>query len=343
MRLETLTIQKLQSLVRAKRPDTRDFLVPPKTAQYILDTYNIRLKDCDEDTDDPTNRALKSHVVERYAEDMQNGDWQLTHQGISFDTRQLMGDGQHRCEACVKADSPFPTQVTVGQSPEARQVVDQGTIRTAGDALQLDPDVPYKTPGKCKYLASVIQTVKHLGHKVRTHRSRQSTMGIINDYKEDSNTFDSVMDLCYCTSDARIYMTPELGAAVYRALRGLKEDETQISADSVMAFCESIKAGEETHGARTWTKLIGVQKLKEVLPTDKPFFRDPTGQHGAFRTEEVPRQLLLAAEKSIVAFHEGTCSKAITPKTDFMSLKFLKQLKSEGIFFLDWEWGCEEE
>jgi len=318
------------------------YLIPPETAKVILETYNIRLKDCDEDSDDPSNRALKAHVVERYAADMRNEDWQLTHQGISFDTRQLMGDGQHRCEACVKADTSFQSLVTFGQSPDARQVVDQGTVRTAGDALQMDPDVSYKTPGKCKYLASIIQAVRHLGHGRRVHRSRQSTMGVINTYKADRKMFDKVMDLCYCTSDAKIYMTPELGAAVYRALRGTKEGNP-VSVESVQAFCESIKAGDESHGASTWTKLIGVQKLNEVLPTSKPFFRDPTGKSGAFRTEEVPRQLLLAAEKAIVAFHEGEQSKAITPKTDFLSLKFLKQLKSEGIFFLDCEVADEEE
>ena len=45
------------------------------------------------------NRPLTRTRVREFAEAMKRGDWQLTHQGIAFDTDGQLKDGQHRLAA----------------------------------------------------------------------------------------------------------------------------------------------------------------------------------------------------------------------------------------------------
>jgi hypothetical protein len=42
------------------------------------------------------NRPLNQRLVEKYAGQMRAGNWQRTHQGIAFDSRGIILDGQHR-------------------------------------------------------------------------------------------------------------------------------------------------------------------------------------------------------------------------------------------------------
>lgn len=50
------------------------------------------------------NRVLSKNVVSKYAYDMKNNDWTLTHQGIAFDTDGNLADGQHRLQAVIESN-----------------------------------------------------------------------------------------------------------------------------------------------------------------------------------------------------------------------------------------------
>ena len=58
-----------------------------------------------------TNRPVSKAVVRSFAQAMRRGEWMVTHQGIAFDTRGVLVDGQHRLAAIIEAD--VPVELTV--------------------------------------------------------------------------------------------------------------------------------------------------------------------------------------------------------------------------------------
>ncbi|MFI1868556.1 hypothetical protein [Streptomyces jumonjinensis] len=88
----------------------------------------------------PSNRPLDKSLVTQMVSQIQDGSWQLTHQGIALDGPLDTGtvvDGQHRLHAIMK--SGVPTQLLVFENVprETFSVLDTGKRRTGGDVLAL--------------------------------------------------------------------------------------------------------------------------------------------------------------------------------------------------------------
>lgn len=79
------------------------------------------------------NRAIRKRVVEMYAKQMVNGEWQLNGESIKFATNGELKDGQHRLEACVLAGVPFETYVVYDDDST---IFDVGVKRSVGDLLK---------------------------------------------------------------------------------------------------------------------------------------------------------------------------------------------------------------
>lgn len=84
-----------------------------------------------------TNRNVSDAAVARYADDMKNGNWEVTSQGIQLDLDGRNQDGQHRLTARIAAaesdeDTPDPIiWISMGYAREAMLVVDSGLKRRA--------------------------------------------------------------------------------------------------------------------------------------------------------------------------------------------------------------------
>ena len=86
-------------------------------------------------TNSSRQRRRRNSTVAKYASDMAEGRWELTHQGIAFNLAGELFDGQHRLEACILAKVPFTTMVFFGVGDQKEMVVlDTGAGRTAVDA-----------------------------------------------------------------------------------------------------------------------------------------------------------------------------------------------------------------
>ncbi|MET8554828.1 hypothetical protein ABZV64_07630 [Streptomyces sp. NPDC004959] len=83
------------------------------------------------------NRPLSKAFVQQIAQQIERGEWQLTHQGIAFDEDGALIDGQHRLAAIVKANVPVQCVVTRGVAKSAFTVMDTGRKRSGRDALAL--------------------------------------------------------------------------------------------------------------------------------------------------------------------------------------------------------------
>lgn len=83
------------------------------------------------------NRHLKHHEIAAWARDMGAGKWRLTGEAIKFAVDGTLLDGQNRLNAIVLADVELPMLIVRGLEPEAQDVMDTGSKRTAGDTLTM--------------------------------------------------------------------------------------------------------------------------------------------------------------------------------------------------------------
>jgi hypothetical protein len=99
------------------------------------------------------NRPLSKRTVREFAAAMRRGDWQVTHQGIAFDTTGALVDGQHRLAAIVEAGIPVEMTVFTEVPVGAFDVLDTGKRRNAADALAIEGEK------SAVMLAAMVRTV----------------------------------------------------------------------------------------------------------------------------------------------------------------------------------------
>lgn len=111
------------------------------------------------------NRSLRPATVKQYAQDMSAGQWLVTHQGVAFNDRQELIDGQHRLSAVVESGTEVTMLVVLGlaSQPKGKKLttmdaVDCGMTRTLADQLHLQHDMQNaaKIAGCCRTLAVIL-------------------------------------------------------------------------------------------------------------------------------------------------------------------------------------------
>lgn len=90
------------------------------------------------------NRPVSLDTVRAYAREMKRGKWLPVHQGIAFNARDELIDGQHRLMAVVLSKTPVKMMVTFGMPSKVQgtrmtgmDVVDRGKTRTVADQLKI--------------------------------------------------------------------------------------------------------------------------------------------------------------------------------------------------------------
>lgn len=90
------------------------------------------------------NRSIDDDVVNAYARDMTNGVWVPTHQGIAFNDRDELIDGQHRLRAILRSGTTIRMMVTfglpsaiAGKEMTTMDAVDRGRTRSVADQLKI--------------------------------------------------------------------------------------------------------------------------------------------------------------------------------------------------------------
>ena len=99
-------------------------ITPQIAAEYL--THNVA-----------NNRTLRRELVEMLACDMANGAFKCTHQGIAFDDKGNLIDGQHRLNAVLLAQVPVQMMVTRGLQTDAINIIDKGAARSLHDTMAI--------------------------------------------------------------------------------------------------------------------------------------------------------------------------------------------------------------
>ena len=120
-------IEKIEKLM-ASPPDNGVKLdITPGVARHVLAHWRGH-----------HNRHEKPAAIENYAADMSKPDgWMLNGSTIVFTDRHLLGDGQNRMIACVRANKPFTTFAVFGVPHEYFFSIDQGRVRGPADVLTI--------------------------------------------------------------------------------------------------------------------------------------------------------------------------------------------------------------
>lgn len=156
------------------------------------------------------NRPLRESVVEKYAKDMREGRWGLSHQGIAIDPEGNILDGQHRLWAILSAQVPIEFVVFWDVDPEAQQYIDQGLSRTAVDVLRLGGDERANT-----YRLAVARQAQ-IGTRAMggVQMSRQEH---IEFYERHKKAIDFVVEECFQNKKVMRCNPAPVGAVLMRA------------------------------------------------------------------------------------------------------------------------------
>lgn len=99
--------------------------ITPKMAKEWLDKTNTR------------NRNLSRSKVNLYKDDMAQGNWSLTHQGIAFYVNGELADGQHRLQAIVESQMTIRMRVFYNLDMKVGADIDRHKPRSEADAIRI--------------------------------------------------------------------------------------------------------------------------------------------------------------------------------------------------------------
>lgn len=102
-----------------------------KTAIEVIDlAYAKQLLE-----QNPQNRRLSEALVQKYAQEMKRGRWEVNGEPIIIDEQGNLLDGQHRCAAIILSQMPLSTVVVRDVPRERFKTIDIGRSRKLVDVL----------------------------------------------------------------------------------------------------------------------------------------------------------------------------------------------------------------
>jgi hypothetical protein len=84
------------------------------------------------------NRNARSPEIRAYAQMMRRGEWEPGVAVIAIDSRNQLINGQHTCQAVLRADAPVIVTLQRGMDRRTQDVMDTQRKRSLGDQLAID-------------------------------------------------------------------------------------------------------------------------------------------------------------------------------------------------------------
>tara|TARA_R110000803_G_C11913691_1_gene313542 strand:- start:47 stop:916 length:870 start_codon:yes stop_codon:yes gene_type:complete len=165
-KLKKLTETNLKSHIASPPKGSIVVEINPEVAKFALSATNKK------------NRPVSPAKVIDYSKDMVAKNWSVNGETIKFGLDGLLKDGQHRLEACVRANTTFRSHLIFGIDPETFQHIDIGKKRNGSDTLAM-MGVP-----NSKNASTIIKMIIAYEHGL----SRTSTNGVSNDWLKEKYT-----------------------------------------------------------------------------------------------------------------------------------------------------------
>ena len=89
------------------------------------------------DTKNSNNRPVSQSTVERYIQEIRQGNWKCNGQPVIFNKSGQLANGQHRLKAIVAANKSIETLIVWGIDDDAFDTIDDGSKRSLGDVFAI--------------------------------------------------------------------------------------------------------------------------------------------------------------------------------------------------------------
>lgn len=135
------------------------------------------------------NRNVRQQQVDKYARDMESGNWTLCTEPMVFDSDGRLIDGQHRALAQVKSGATIKWLVLRNVPPKTQDTINTGGSRSVADVLHFKGDT------NAGLLAAITRNV----HRII---NGQMAGGAVISHSEIIQTLEEHPEIRHCTEVA---------------------------------------------------------------------------------------------------------------------------------------------
>jgi hypothetical protein len=171
------------------------------------------------------NRVLQDNRVERYFAEHHRGQWYATNQGIGFDSKGNLIDGQHRLIVSFLGDFSFETNIVWGLDPRARTKTDTGAPRSAADVWDLNFRKSPSAPTG-QFVTSTCLALLRFFRPERGLKQDTFYVPIAEQHEEGLNWLYNMIKPGSKMEQKQIFQNPLVRAAFLIAYKGAKRPAT---------------------------------------------------------------------------------------------------------------------
>lgn len=235
-------------------------LIDPELAQKYLDT-------------NPHNRPIHQGTINGYVIEMEEDQFKLTHQGIAFDEKGHLQDGQHRLLAVIQSGKPQQFWVFRNMPEENFTKIDVGRDRKPSDVLALEGiDSPNLTSSISKFILAYESGSKANAIAASTGSSGKNYISndkILHFAKDNKKKLEKVAEL------SKTWFEKFPKALEMRFIGGLYWYISQIDQERANEFFEHLSSGADLPEDSPILKLRNILMhnlvAKKKLPRSEKF------------------------------------------------------------------------
>lgn len=205
----------------------------------------------------PNNRSLKQGKLYQFISDIKEGNWQANGETIIISQDGRLNDGQHRCEAVIRADMAIPVLMVFGVTRQSRATVDQGVARTTADILSMDGVTNAATVSAALRMLLAWEAVDQ---QSIAQARRISTMQVRDRLAKDSSIVEEVS---YCNARRVGFINASTAAFCHHVFARVHKDQANAFMKAILEG-EGLQRGDPAHTVRN--RLIsGVRFTREQI------------------------------------------------------------------------------
>ena len=173
------------------------------------------------------NRPIRYTHLEKLSDAIEKGEWKVTYQCIAFDKDGNLIDGQHRLAAVLQTRQTVKMTVATNMDPSIFEVVDTGSKRSTGDAL----DILGSEHGRCVSGAlKICICYQNFPEKTWSGANIQqpSTSDITSIYKDRKDEIEALLSVIKKKHKNFKCFSPSLGLALSLLLLDAGWSDVQI-------------------------------------------------------------------------------------------------------------------
>lgn len=232
------------------------------------------------------NRARSDVYVDKLIRDLKAGKWKLTHQGVAFDERGVLIDGQHRLWAVFLSGIAVDMMVSSGWPEGTQLVIDSHNVRQTQDYLMLTDKYGKVRKAEAGMLRRLLKGASKVWPKL-TH----------SEMDEEFTRYRKAIQFaleCFPDKRGRITIIP-VYCAIARAYYSPFDN------DDIARFCKILVTGEGAKTKRDQT----VMHMRESLLA---------GQPGTQGRPWSPDSVYQRVESALLAYLQGEYKRRVQPR-----------------------------